>query len=551
MSAPAADAGLAATSLLLVDPHVVRRPPTVDVVIPVYNEEDDLEPSVRRLHDYLTRRFPLDWVVTIADNASTDRTWGIACRLAADLDGVRAVHLDQKGRGRALRATWSTSAARVVAYMDVDLSTDLDALLPLVAPLVSGHSDVAIGTRLAPSAQVVRGPKREAISRTYNVLLKAVLRAGFSDAQCGFKAVRADVARALLPLVEDEGWFFDTELLVLAEHNGLRIHEVPVDWVDDPDSRVDVVRTATDDLRGVARVLGRTWRGRASLPREDTRPAPRSDRLASQLVRFASIGVVSTVLFGFLFTVLTGPLGPVAAVVAAMAVCAVANTAANRRLTFALRGRADRRRHLAAGALLGLVPLGLSLGALGVLGLAGVTSTVARLVAVTAANASGSLARFVALRSWVFGGDRDRRLLRRLGRYAGVSVVASMTSLTVLGVLVATAALSPGRANVVATLAGVVPSFELNRRWVWGRTGRRSLVTEVLPFVALALTGLVLSTAAVAGAVHVADAHGAGAAARTVVALAANVTAFGSLWVVQFLLLDRVLFRARSPVLPA
>jgi len=551
MSAPAADAGLAATSLLLVDPHVVRRPPTVDVVIPVYNEEDDLEPSVRRLHDYLTRRFPLDWVVTIADNASTDRTWGIACRLAADLDGVRAVHLDQKGRGRALRATWSTSAARVVAYMDVDLSTDLDALLPLVAPLVSGHSDVAIGTRLAPSAQVVRGPKREAISRTYNVLLRAVLRAGFTDAQCGFKAVRADVARALLPLVEDEGWFFDTELLVLAEHNGLRIHEVPVDWVDDPDSRVDVVRTATDDLRGVARVLGRTWRGRASLPREDTRPAPRSDRLASQLVRFASIGVVSTVLFGFLFTVLTGPLGPVAAVVAAMAVCAVANTAANRRLTFALRGRADRRRHLAAGALLGLVPLGLSLGALGVLGLAGVTSTVARLVAVTAANASGSLARFMALRSWVFGGDRDRRLLRRLGRYAGVSVVASMTSLTVLGVLVATAALSPGRANVVATLAGVVPSFELNRRWVWGRTGRRSLVTEVLPFVALALTGLVLSTAAVAGAVHVADAHGAGAAARTVVALAANVTAFGSLWVVQFLLLDRVLFRARSPVLPA
>src|SRR4029450_5642778 len=146
------------------------------------------------------------------------------------------------------------------------------------------------------------------------------------------------------------------------------------------------------------RVLGRTWRGRASLPREDTRPAPRSDRLASQLVRFASIGVVSTVLFGFLFTVLTGPLRPVAAVVAAMAVCAVANTAANRRLTFALRGRADRRRHLAAGALLGLVPLGLSLGALGVLGLAGVTSTVARLVAVTAANASGSLARFVALR---------------------------------------------------------------------------------------------------------------------------------------------------------
>src|SRR5204863_1222385 len=166
----------------------------------------------------------------------------------------RAVHMDCKGRGRALRAAWSASTAEVVAYMDVDLSTDLDALLPLVAPLVSGHSDVAIGTRLAPGAEVVRGPKREAISRAYNLLLKAALGAGFSDAQCGFKAVRADVARELLPLIEDDGWFFDTELLVLAERNGLRIHEVPVDWIDDPDSRVDVVRTAAGDLRGLWRM---------------------------------------------------------------------------------------------------------------------------------------------------------------------------------------------------------------------------------------------------------------------------------------------------------
>ncbi len=140
---------------------------------------------------------------------------------------MRAVHLDEKGRGRALRATWLASPARVVAYMDVDLSTDLDALLPLVAPLLSGHSDVAIGTRLAPGSRVVRGAKREIISRSYNLILKTLLGNGFSDAQCGFKALRADVARALVPLVDDEGWFFDTELLVLAEHNGLRIHEVP------------------------------------------------------------------------------------------------------------------------------------------------------------------------------------------------------------------------------------------------------------------------------------------------------------------------------------
>jgi glycosyltransferase involved in cell wall biosynthesis len=249
----------------------------VEIVIPVYNEEATLEASVRRLHGYLSERFPLTWLITIADNASRDHTWAIACRLGMELDGVQAVHLTEQGRGRALRATWSASPASVVAYMDVDLSTDLDALLPLVAPLVSGHSDVAIGTRLAHGSRVVRGAKRELISRTYNLILKATLHNGFSDAQCGFKAVRADVARALLPLVEDDGWFFDTELLALAEHNGLRIHEVPVDWIDDADSRVDVRSTAVDDLRGLWRVLRRFAAGEgvvsdASLPRRRSLP---------------------------------------------------------------------------------------------------------------------------------------------------------------------------------------------------------------------------------------------------------------------------------------
>jgi glycosyltransferase involved in cell wall biosynthesis len=227
----------------------------VDVVIPVYDEEAILEASVRRLHDYLTVAFPPTWTITIADNASRDQTWGIACRLSGELCGVRAIHLDTKGRGRALRAAWSTSTARLFAYTDVDLSTDLDGLLPLVAPLLSGHSDVAIGSRLATGARVVRGPKREVISRSYNLILRATLGSRFSDAQCGFKAVRAEVARALLPMIKDNGWFFDTELLTLAERNGLRIHEVPVDWVDNPDSRVDVVSTACEDLRGVARLM--------------------------------------------------------------------------------------------------------------------------------------------------------------------------------------------------------------------------------------------------------------------------------------------------------
>ena len=164
--------------------------PAVDIAIPVHNEEGDLERSVRRLHDYLVSRFPFPARITIVDNASTDATWTIAQRLASESDGVRAIRLPEKGRGRALRAAWSASDADVVAYMDVDLSTDLDALLPLVAPLLSGHSDVAIGSRLSPGSRVTRGPKREFISRAYNLLLRTTLRVRFRDAQCGFKAVR-------------------------------------------------------------------------------------------------------------------------------------------------------------------------------------------------------------------------------------------------------------------------------------------------------------------------------------------------------------------------
>src|SRR5437763_2596453 len=260
----------------------------VDIVVPVYNEERDLEPSIRRLHAFLRDGFPLPARITIADNASSDGTHQQALDLADELAGVRVVRLDQKGRGRALLAAWSTSDAPVLAYMDVDLSTDLTALLPLVAPLLSGHSDVAIGTRLSRAARVARRPKRELISRGYNLLLHAVLTTKFSDAQCGFKAIRADRARGLLPLVQDTGWFFDTELLVLAERAGLRIHEVPVDWSDDPDSRVDIVRTALTDLRGTLRLARDLSAGRLPVGQLAGRGA--SPSFGSQVVRFGLIG---------------------------------------------------------------------------------------------------------------------------------------------------------------------------------------------------------------------------------------------------------------------
>jgi glycosyltransferase involved in cell wall biosynthesis len=208
--------------------------PVLEVVVPVYNEQRSLERCVRTLHAHLRAEFPMPFRITIADNASTDATWVIARALGVEFDEVEVLHLDGKGRGRALDAAWSRSPADVLCYVDVDLSTDLKAL--------------------ARGARVVRGRKREVISRCYNLILSTFLRARFSDAQCGFKAIRADAAAELLPLVRDRSWFFDTELLVLAERAGLRIHEVPVDWVDDPDSRVDIVRTSIDDLRGCVRM---------------------------------------------------------------------------------------------------------------------------------------------------------------------------------------------------------------------------------------------------------------------------------------------------------
>jgi glycosyltransferase involved in cell wall biosynthesis len=226
----------------------------VEVVIPVYNEEQTLERSVTTLCTYLETYFPYIWSITIADNASTDGTLAVARKLAARTDRVQALHLDQKGRGRALRAAWLASDADILSYMDVDLSTNLESFLPLVAPLATAHSDLAIGSRLLKGAVVTRQWKRELISRCYNLLIKLLFRNGFSDAQCGFKAVRSDVARELLPLIENEEWFFDTELLLLAEERGLRIYEAPVEWTEDLDSRVRIVATAIEDIKGLLRV---------------------------------------------------------------------------------------------------------------------------------------------------------------------------------------------------------------------------------------------------------------------------------------------------------
>lgn len=228
---------------------------SVDIIIPVYNEEVALPRCVATLSEFAGKEMTdSDWRIVVADNGSVDSTREVAEKLASENERVALVHLVKKGRGRALFKVWGDSKADVACYMDVDLSTRLDALPALVGAIEDGF-DVAIGSRLAKASRVEkRSLKREFISRSYNMLIKMMFRTRFSDAQCGFKAISRRVSRELVPLIRDKGWFFDTELLILAEKNGYRIKEIPVHWVDDPDTRVKVMSTAWKDFKGLLRL---------------------------------------------------------------------------------------------------------------------------------------------------------------------------------------------------------------------------------------------------------------------------------------------------------
>jgi glycosyltransferase involved in cell wall biosynthesis len=234
----------------------------VDLVIPVLNEAHVLEPNVRKVHRFFTDRIGYTWRIVIAENGSTDGTEAVARRLCESLPGVELLTLARAGRGGALRAAWSRSDADVVSYTDVDLSTALDELPRLYAALVSDGFDVAVGSRLAPGARTTRSVRRQILSRGYNILLKLVLGVGFSDAQTGFKALTREVVEKVLPLVKDDHWFLDTELLVLAERLGYRIADLPVTWVEDDDSRVRIVSTVWQDLKGVYRLKRSLGAGR-------------------------------------------------------------------------------------------------------------------------------------------------------------------------------------------------------------------------------------------------------------------------------------------------
>lgn len=234
---------------------------TVEIVIPIYNEEEELDGSIRKLYSYgRSKLSSYDWHITIADNASTDNSPQIAERLIKSRSNIGYLCLKEKGRGRAVKKAWKESSADILIYMDVDLSTDLNSLSPLIKSLESKY-DIAIGSRLLANSRVLNRPlKREILSRVYNILIKLFFQIHFSDAQCGFKGVNKTVKRDLLPLIKDNAWFFDSELLIVGEKLGYKIYEEPVKWIDNPGSTVRVLPTVSGDLSGLWRLFWeRPW----------------------------------------------------------------------------------------------------------------------------------------------------------------------------------------------------------------------------------------------------------------------------------------------------
>jgi glycosyltransferase involved in cell wall biosynthesis len=239
----------------------------VDVVLPVYNEEHVLERSVRTLHLFLTDNLPHEWRILIADNGSKDRTQEIARRLASELEGVEMMHIPEAGRGRALTKAWLSSDADVLSYMDIDLSTDLGAFPKLVSAVADQGYDVAAGTRLGSGSETTRSLKREVLSRGFVLMINTLMGTKLRDTQCGFKAIGRECARQLLPLVQDPGWFWDTELLLLAAKGGWRVTFIPVRWLEDTDSRVKIVSTVSKDMKGLLRMRRFDWsRARKASP---------------------------------------------------------------------------------------------------------------------------------------------------------------------------------------------------------------------------------------------------------------------------------------------
>lgn len=230
---------------------------TVEITIPVYNEQQELKKNITHLAKFCEKNLnEYNWHITIADNASTDTTPTIASALSKQNQHMHLFRLEQKGRGRAIKVVWSQSNADYYVYMDLDLSTDLLHLPKILNALEKGN-DIAIGSRLKKGARVEgRTVIREITSRALNFFfIQLFFHTHFTDAQCGFKAVTKRVVLDLLPRIEDNGWFFDGELLIIGEKMGYKIYEEPVHWIDNPGSTVQLLSTITGDVKTMIRLL--------------------------------------------------------------------------------------------------------------------------------------------------------------------------------------------------------------------------------------------------------------------------------------------------------
>lgn len=235
------------------DRDIKKNRPSALVVLPVYNEEKALRQSVQTLTDFLRNHDKYQWEIVIADNNSKDTTGEIGRIIETENPLVRYIHIPRKGRGIALRTAWAQTDCDFVSYMDIDLSTGLDALVRAI-DLLSGGADIVVGNRLAKDSNTTRCLKREFISRSYNVVIKLSLGTSFKDAHCGFKTGRREVVQRILPYIEDNEWFFDTEFLFYGEKLGYKIVEIPVTWIEDPDTKAKIFKDARDDLRGLYRL---------------------------------------------------------------------------------------------------------------------------------------------------------------------------------------------------------------------------------------------------------------------------------------------------------
>jgi len=223
----------------------------INITIPVYNEEKRMGDNVLKLYHYIKSSLKYPFEIIIADNGSTDNTPAIAKQLSYKYPEIKLLHIEQKGKGIAINTSWSRSKADILSFMDVDLSADLKHFQQLIDAILKDGYDITIGSRLITHKKVKRSLKREIISRCYSFLLKLAFFVKFHDAPCGFKAIKKEAADRLLPLINDAGWFFDSKLLIIGEKLGFKIKEIPIEWIDDPGSKVNIPGTAYEYLKAI------------------------------------------------------------------------------------------------------------------------------------------------------------------------------------------------------------------------------------------------------------------------------------------------------------